>query len=205
MIMLAVLILGLVPMPMLGGRFARLGDLRVRLAGLLFLSIATQVVITSLAVPLGVGRWLHMGTYVVVIPFLWLNRRLPGLVVLFLGAAMNMAAIFSNGGVMPASPGAVELAGIEESETFENSAPVDGARLWFLGDVFAVPEPLPLANVFSVGDVLIVAGALVLVYRTCGASWPGRDRRRTAPAPAPSSVPARRAGVGVGAATPSDR
>ena len=178
MIMLAVLVLGLVPMPLLGGRIGRLGELRVRAAGLLFLSIGAQVAITSVEVPVTAGRWLHMATYVVVIPFLWLNRRVPGLVVLFVGAAMNMAAIFANGGVMPASPEAVELAGIEHSEAFENSAPVDGARLEYLGDVFAVPEPVPLANVFSVGDVLIVAGALVLVYRTCGASLPGRRRSR---------------------------
>jgi hypothetical protein len=33
----------------------------------------------------------------------------------------------------------------------------------WLGDVFAVPHGVPFANVFSVGDVLVVAGAAWLV------------------------------------------
>ena len=50
---------------------------------------------------------------------------------------------------------------------FENSAISSGSRLWFLGDVFAVPHGWPFANVFSVGDVVIVVGLLVLVHRAC--------------------------------------
>jgi hypothetical protein len=174
MIMLLVVVLGALPMPLFGGRASRLGDIPVRATGLLFLSIGTQVVITTVSVPSAVGQALHIGTYLVVIPFLWVNRGLPGLWVVFAGAVANMAAIFANGGVMPASPAAVRLAGLDLGAGFENSAPMDDARLWFLGDVFAVPAWVPLANVFSIGDVVIVAGALILIYRSCGASWSRR-------------------------------
>jgi MFS family permease len=34
-----------------------------------------------------------------------------------------------------------------------------------LGDVFAIPHGLPFANTFSIGDVLLVAGATFFVYR----------------------------------------
>jgi hypothetical protein len=40
-------------------------------------------------------------------------------------------------------------------------------RLSFLGDIFAVPRELPFANVFSIGDVLIAAGAIVVIHALC--------------------------------------
>ena len=33
----------------------------------------------------------------------------------------------------------------------------------FLGDVFVWPRPLPLANVFSIGDAVIAVGAVVFL------------------------------------------
>ena len=41
-------------------------------------------------------------------------------------------------------------------------------RLGFLGDVFAIPAGFPLANVFSIGDVLIVLGVGWGAHRICG-------------------------------------
>lgn len=185
MILLLVVALGVLPLPLLGGRLSRLGELRLRGVGLVFAALAVQVVITSVAAPPAVlGRWLHLGTYLAVIPLFWLNRKVPGLWVVLVGASLNLAAIAANGGVMPASPDAVRIAGIRHDAAFENSAPVEGARLAFLGDIFAVPEGVPLANVFSVGDVVLVVGAWVLIYLVCGASWP---RRRT-PAGTPAAA-----------------
>jgi hypothetical protein len=43
---------------------------------------------------------------------------------------------------------------------------VEGARLWFLGDVFAIPASWPLANVFSVGDLLIAIGCVWTILAT---------------------------------------
>lgn len=54
-----------------------------------------------------------------------------------------------------------------DPEVFTNSALVTDANLWFLGDVFGVPAWVPAANVFSVGDLLLVAGAWVLAHRIC--------------------------------------
>jgi hypothetical protein len=42
----------------------------------------------------------------------------------------------------------------------------DPHLLW-LGDVLPVPLPLGLSNVLSVGDLVLYAGALVLLHRTC--------------------------------------
>lgn len=98
-----------------------------------------------------------------------------------------MAAIVANGGVMPASDWAVRVAGLaHEADAFSNSRPVENARLWFLGDVFPIPKGWPLANVFSVGDVLLVVGAAVSVHclgrsRAC-AHRRARDRSLAAAA-----------------------
>ncbi len=79
---------------------------------------------------------------------------------------MNLAAIAANGGTMPATPEALAVAGIAaDGEHFVNSGVVEQARLWWLGDIFAVPASLPLANVFSLGDVVLLVGFGWLVHR----------------------------------------
>lgn len=142
-----------------------LGELRFRSAWLLLVALVLQVGLIELA-PGGFPDWasatLHLASYAAALTFVWRNRRYAGLVVLGAGGALNLAVIAANGGVMPASAGAVEAAGLRHDDTFQNSAPVDDPVLEPLGDVFAVPEPLPLANVFSVGDVLVVVGAGIL-------------------------------------------
>ena len=62
---------------------------------------------------------------------------------------------------MPASESALRIAGIASraGTTFRNSTVVPHSHLTLLGDIFAVPANIPLHNVFSIGDVLVVAGA----------------------------------------------
>ena len=70
-----------------------------------------------------------------------------------------MTAITANNGVMPAWRPALDFAKLPPtSPDFLSSAQLANPRLLVLGDVFAVPGWVPFANVFSVGDVLIVAG-----------------------------------------------
>jgi hypothetical protein len=48
-----------------------------------------------------------------------------------------------------------------------NSAVIGaGTHLGFLGDIFAAPSWMPAANVFSIGDALIVAGIALLLAVT---------------------------------------
>ena len=44
-------------------------------------------------------------------------------------------------------------------------------RLALLGDVFAIPAGVPLAEVFSIGDVVIMLGVVYTAYRICGTRW----------------------------------
>ena len=124
----------------------------------------------------------HVGSYALIVAFLVANRRMPGLWLVALGTAMNVSAIVANGGVMPASRSALESAGrlpAVPPDRFLNSTVVRSPELAFLGDVFAWPEPLPLAGVFSAGDVCIVVGAFVVVHQVCGSRLAASSRRHS--------------------------
>ncbi|MFW2512644.1 DUF5317 family protein [Demequina sp. SO4-13] len=169
MLLLAVCVL-VVLSPLIIGRWpAGLLMHRWRLPVLVWASLVLQVVIMQVEALHGIAPVLHILTYVAAGTFLWLNRAMPGALVVGVGALSNGVTIALNGGVLPARPGAVSAAGLDTGDEFANSAVVQDPVLPWLGDVFAWPEPLPLANTFSVGDVIIVVGVIV-------AAWAGSRR-----------------------------
>jgi hypothetical protein len=181
--MVAILVLAVATVPLAGGRLQELAGVRLRLPWTLPVALAIQLVITTV-VPNG-PRTLYAGAHLVSYgfgaTFLAANRRIPGIWLLALGASLNLVVIVANGGVMPADPDALRLAGWPvTSSDFENSTALADPRLAFLGDVFAIPEAVPLANVFSIGDVLIVIGGIWALHRICGSRLVPSGRRRSA-------------------------
>jgi fermentation-respiration switch protein FrsA (DUF1100 family) len=171
----------LLSVPLAGGRLHRITELRLRALWLGPLALAIQLTVTTVA-PGGnhtLHAAIHIATYVMIGVFLWANRRLPGIPVISAGTFMNGVTIVLNGGVMPASATAQRLAGLHLDGGFNNSAQLAHPLLLWLGDVIPVPGPVP--NVLSVGDLVIFAGMLVLLHRTCG----------RAARPLASGVPAR--------------
>lgn len=163
----AVLLLAL-SVPLTGGSLRGLAEVRLERTWVILAALGLQLVLTVGVTPPDVGATLHLVSYAIAGTFVLVNRRVPGLVVTASGGALNLAAIAANGGVMPASPRALELAGIAATpERFANSAALEGARLSWLGDVFAIPDPWPLANVFSVGDVVLAIG-IGIVFHSAG-------------------------------------
>lgn len=185
MLLLVFVLIALATVPLAGGRLGALADVTFRRNGLLGGALLLQVLVI-VVLPRGLGDVapaVHLASYGLAAGFLVANRTVPGIALVGLGAAANLAAIAANGGVMPADPGAIATAGIELDPTaFSNSTVVAGARLAFLGDVFAVPAGWPLANVFSVGDVVLVVGAFVGLHRICGSRLAPRARRPAAQA-----------------------
>ncbi len=178
MILVAFLALALVLVPLGGGRLRRLALLRLRAPGLLWLALGTQILL--IAFP-GEQTWwrvaANVATYPLAIGWVWLNRAIPGLWVIGIGAVCNLLPILANGGVMPASAHALQVAGIStDAGVFANSAVVTDPKLLFLGDVIAIPKAWPLANVLSVGDVVIALGAAYAVHRVTGSRLAGRPR-----------------------------
>jgi hypothetical protein len=174
-----VMLLAFATVPLAGGRLGALAEIRFRHGWAILIAVAAQVLITTIA-PDGSTRLragLHLGTYAIATIFVVANRHLPGLWLIALGAALNLLVIGINGGVMPADPAALERAGLPVvSGEFENSTALEDPKLAILGDVFAVPEPLPFANVFSIGDVVLLLGGLLALHRSCGSRLVPRSR-----------------------------
>jgi Family of unknown function (DUF5317) len=167
MILIVLAIVCLLTVPMTGGDLRRLGNLRVRWIWLGPLAVFVQTVLVTIA-PGGshaVHAAVHIGTYGLIAAFLWANRRLPAAPIIALGAFLNGLAITVNGGEMPAAAAALRLAGLRLGHGFHNSVALAHPHLLWLGDIIPVPWPLP--NVLSVGDVIVYAGLLVLLHRTC--------------------------------------
>jgi hypothetical protein len=164
--------------PVLGGDLRRIADLRLRHAWLIGLSLALQILtffILPQQLPFALAATLHIVSYVPAALFVWFNRSVRGMAIMVLGGLLNLLAIGANGGVMPARADALRSAGFPvESAEFQNSVVVDDANLAFLGDVFAIPSSVPFANVFSVGDILLVLGGGVLVHSVGRSRLAGR-------------------------------
>ena len=154
-----------------GGRLTALADVRLQWLPALLVALALQVVALRLVPewPTALLAGLHVASYGAAGGFVVVNRHVPGLWLIALGGFANFAAIAANGGVMPASPAAMATAGVTPAPgVFVNSAPMEDAALWFLGDIFAIPASGPLSSAFSVGGVLIVLGAALALHRICG-------------------------------------
>lgn len=178
MLILYAVVLGIAAGYLLGGRFERLGSLGFRWAPLAIGGLAVQILIFGPLESLvgAAGLPLYIGSTLATLVAVARNLRIPGLALVVLGSVSNLAAIVANGGVMPADPGAVALAGIEHGPGFSNSAVVDAPALQPLTDIFALPAGIPFANVFSLGDVLIGLGigiAIATGMRSGGAVTAG--------------------------------
>ena len=126
-----------------------------------------------------------MASYALLLAFVALNARRLSVVLVGVGTLLNAIAIVANGGYMPASTRALEVAGVvTEGPTYNNSVVAgEGAHLLMLGDVMAVPSSFPVfSNVFSIGDVLIAVGVAMLLASGMRASVPSPEVR-TAEAP----------------------
>lgn len=172
MIIFAVLLLSLAVALARGGSIYALGTLRVRFLWLFFVPLLLQLVIfTPLARFLGSDPGIPRLVYLVSMALgalaLLLNRHLPGVLPIGVGLVSNLLVIALNGGFMPVSAAAREFAGMSALDGRDNNVipMTPGTVLWFLGDILPLPAWVPLANVFSVGDVLIALGGAYFIQR----------------------------------------
>jgi hypothetical protein len=133
-----------------------------------------------------------MASQLLLLLFVWLNRRQPGFWALGLGLTLNLLVISLNGGLMPISPEMVSRFELRP-DTWEIGSrlgsskdivlPIAETRLWTLSDRFFLPLPSWAANpvAFSLGDVLIAFGAFW--FTACISTKQG------AASPQPSAIP----------------
>lgn len=157
-----------------------LADLRLGHAWLPVALFAVQAVL--LKTPLREFGWallltplMVIATYVVLVGWLLLNRSTSGIMLVLAGAILNLTVIAANGGYMPVTMGALERAGhedrilVQEGHTYVTGSKdvvleIGETRLWPLSDILGIPEGIPFAANFSIGDILIAAGVGRLVY-----------------------------------------
>jgi uncharacterized protein DUF5317 len=166
MLITALVVLAVLTVPLTGGRWANLLAFRPRASWLLWVALAVQVLQFQFVDLGSASEVVHVGTYVLAAAFLVANRDVGrGVWLVALGGLSNGLCITLNGGTLPARAAALRTAGLRvDRDQFVNSGVMAHAKLPWLGDVFAVPSGVPLANVFSVGDVLLVVGAFVVVH-----------------------------------------
>lgn len=148
-----------------GGRIDRLGDLRLRWAPLALFGLFVQVLLFADPVGDAVGAAapsIYVLSTAAVLVAVLRDLRVPGMAIIAIGAAGNLAAIVANGGYMPADP--VALASVvDPSGGYSNSVVVADPALRPLTDLFALPAAFPFANVFSLGDVAIGVGVAAVI------------------------------------------
>lgn len=160
---LAVVVLGLAIGLARGGSFATLGRARLRLVPLVFVGLLLQVL--GLFGSRAVAVALTVVASAAVLAFAAANMRVPGMLLIALGAMMNLTVVLANGG-MPLDRDALGRAGLDHllasgrpPAAYRVAGP--DTRLRFLGDVLAMPPPV--GRVYSPGDVVLWTGLLVVV------------------------------------------
>lgn len=193
MVLFSAVALGLIIGILSRGSFSgfAVGAARFRWLPLMIAAALVQVVIFT--PPVGsreivhnIGPYVYIATILATLVFLSANRHIPGLTVILAGTLLNATVIIANGGFMPSPESALREVGIyEEVRTIQESPDggglthtntviaADDAGLFFdsgtpllvLGDVIAIPDGIPAANVISIGDILIAIGAAIAVVR----------------------------------------
>jgi hypothetical protein len=184
MFILYALVVGVALGLLLRGRIAGAAEIELRWAPLIIGGLVVQLILFSDFVAARVGDLgppIYVASSLAVLVAVLRNVRVPGMAIVTLGAASNQLAIIANGGYMPAGADALAAQERAASGLYSNSAAIENPAFPFLGDIFAMPSWLPFSNIFSIGDVLIAVGVVVVIVTAM---------RRPAPAAgAPGKLP----------------
>ena len=162
----------------LTGRQLRL--IQLKHSWLVFAAVLPQVIVFQIStvgrqVPDTLASMILVGSQALLLVFAAANITRPGIWVFGIGLVANFLAIISNGGWMPIGPETVHRI----LPSLPDDAPLAGRRLGFtkdwiiessemkfpwLADRFTLPDWISYKVAFSIGDVLIAIGAVLLLW-----------------------------------------
>jgi len=123
---------------------------------------------------IGVQQVLFWASHLLLLAFVGLNWRSTAVRIVGLGVLCNLIAILSNGGLMPITPETLVqinpgsslahwTAGAHYGYSKDIILSRQGTVLWPLSDILVLPPPFPLPTAFSLGDLIIAFGIVVLL------------------------------------------
>jgi hypothetical protein len=189
MVLLVAMVLSVVFGLARGGRFERLAEIGLRHGWIALSALALQVLLVGVASRWTGGGygWAMLATYGLLLAFVIVNWRIPGIAIVGVGLALNALVMAANGGLMPISPETLAQAGLLHLApqimtgtrllgAKDILMPREQTRLWWLGDALVLPLPAPLGAVLSIGDLILAGGVCIVVVagmrpkakRVCG-------------------------------------
>ena len=153
-----------------GGSIKKLGELSLRGLPFLFIPLIIRIATYNFS-HRGVEFFLCYGgilqgvAFMILVVFFLLNWGYNELKIAFTGLCLNILVILVNGGVMPVSEQAMEIAGVNIVPRGTHVYIDDTTVMPFLADIIPFPPPYPFTKVVSIGDILIIVGIFLLVYR----------------------------------------
>lgn len=186
---LEAVLLGLLVGKLRGGRSLNIGNLEFKGWVLILVAFLLQ----TLPMLLGRTGWmarnghiLAFSTLIMVFFIVVWNCDKRGFWLVGLGAVSNILAMTTHGLKMPVFLGALQNAGhVELVDSIMNNAVLNYTGLtqlagWsdYLGKIFAFPDFYPLAQVISMGDILMSLGIFLFVSGQMTASHYSKSRGR---------------------------
>lgn len=159
-----------------GGRLENLLSCKFKHAWMVFIALGFKIIsITSLYQTVGISGdiipYFRVLSLLLVVLFIIVNISFKGMPLVALGLICNTMVIMFNNGNMPVNADFAHLIATgKELEALKSGLPVNSfiltssyTKLAFLGDIFLMPQWIPLTRLFSIGDVLITIGAVIFV------------------------------------------
>ena len=173
-------VMGIVLALLLGGSFRNLATLRLHGAWMIVAPFLIQALLYSplLRASAMVQRYgvaIYVAILVLMLAGVLRNLHLgAGLRIALVGLILNLSVIVANGGRMPASSAAMravltpaQLTEVQmhSQEFYNRQQATSSTRLVLLADEIAVPFGLGHGDIYSVGDVLLMAGVALLAFQ----------------------------------------
>jgi hypothetical protein len=158
---------------LLKGKIYRIADIKIKYIWVIFIPLILFAICRW--TPLVKYQWFLSGTAIIekiiLIAAALANRRLPGVKLFMVGLMINLIALSVNGGMMPASKGALKAAYgeqyLREAMTavhVRNTIMTPDTNLKFLCDVIPMQRPYALVPaVDSVGDIVMTLGIFIFI------------------------------------------